>query len=355
MIRTVEWHEGRVRLVDQRRLPWTLAHLEYSDYREVAQAISEGAVRGAQAVGAAGVFGMALAAQQATPLDVGSLIEFLDVAAVILQKADTTSLHLTAWLARMMRRARDETLSNVREIKFALLAEAQQIAAEDSAACQKIGKHGAALIRNGDTVLHHGSGGALSAASYGTSLGILRTAHALGRRFHVLLTEGRPLLEGAHLAAWELREAGIPFEIVPDAAAGYYLRRGEVKLVLVAAPRLAANGDFIARVGAYPLAVLARDNRVPFYAAATLPSVDMNAASGDQLPQEERDPREMHTPLGNSAFPEGYPARNPAYDVVPQRYLGGIVAERGVIYPSFKDRLAELLSKADSGENSLTS
>lgn len=342
MIRAVEWHEGRVRLVDQRRLPWSLTYLDLSDYREVAQAISDGAVRGAQAIGAAGAFGMALAAQQATPLDIGSFLEYLDVAAVILQKADTTSRHLTVWLARMQRRARDETLGSVREIKFALLAEAQQIAAEDSAACQKIGKHGAALIRNGDTVLHHG-GGALSAVSYGTSLGILRAAHALGRRFHVLLPESRPLLEGAQLTAWELHEAGISFEIIPDSAAGYYMRRGDVKLVLVNAARMAANGDFIARIGAYHLAVLARDNRVPFYAAATLTSVDMLIAGGDQLPQEVRDPRELHTPFGAQIFPENYPVRNPAYDVVPQRYLGGIVTERGIIYPSFKERFAEWL------------
>jgi methylthioribose-1-phosphate isomerase len=352
VIRTVEWHEGRVRLVDQRRLPWSLAYLELSDYREVAQAISDGAVRGAQAVGAAGAFGMALAAQQATPLDIGSLLDYLDVAAVILQKADATSRHLTVWLARMQRRARDETLGNVREIKFALLAEAQQIAAEDGAACQKIGKHGATLIRNGDTILHHGSGGALSAVSHGTSLGILRTAHALGRRFHVLLPEGRPSLEGAHLAAWELHEAGISFEIIPDNAAGYYMRRGDVKLVLVSAARLAANGDFIATIGAYHLAVLARDNRVPFYAAAALTGVDMQVANGDQLPQLTGDPRELHTPFGAQIFPENYPVRNPAYDVVPQRYLGGIVTERGIIYPSFKERFAEWLEASTPSQPS---
>ncbi|PJF30517.1 MAG: S-methyl-5-thioribose-1-phosphate isomerase [Candidatus Thermofonsia Clade 1 bacterium] len=343
-MRTVEWHEGRVRLIDQRRLPWTVAYLELGDYREVAQAISEGAVRGAQAIGVAGAFGMALAAQQATPLDIGGLLEYLDVAAVILQKADATSRHLTLYLARMQRRARDETLGNVREIKFALLAEAQQIAAEDHAACQRIGKHGAALIRNGDTILHHGSGGGLNAVAYGTSLGILRTSHALGRRFHVLVPESRPLLEGANLAAWELHEAGIPFEIIPDSAAGYYMRRSEVKLVLIGASRLAANGDFTACIGAYSLAVLARDNRVPFYAAAPLSSVDPQALNGDQLPQGVRDSREVYAPFGTSLFPEGYPVRNPAYDVVPQRYLGGIVTERGVLYPSFKDRLAELLN-----------
>ncbi|MFQ3536486.1 MAG: S-methyl-5-thioribose-1-phosphate isomerase [Aggregatilineales bacterium] len=347
-MRTVEWHEGRVRLIDQRRLPWTVAYLELGDYREVAQAISEGAVRGAQAVGVAGAFGMALAAQQATPLDIGSLLEYLDVAAVILQKAKTTSRHLTVWLARMQRRARDETLSNVREIKFALLAEAQQIAAEDHAACQRIGKHGAALIRNGDTVLCHGDGGALNAAAYGTSLGILRTAYALGRRFHVLVPEHRPLLEGATLVAWELHEASIPFEIIPDGAAGYYMRRGDIKLVLVGATCLAASGDFTARIGAYPLAVLARDNRVPFYAAVTLTAVDFQTANGEQLPQEARDVREVYAPFGAAVFPEHYPTRNPAYDVVPQRYLGGIVTERGVIYPPFRDRLAELLGSADS-------
>jgi len=350
VIRTVEWHEGRVRLIDQRRLPWTVAHLELSDYREVAQAISDGAVRGAQAIGVAGAFGMALAAQQATPLDIGSFLEYLDVAAVILQKAETTSRHLTFWLARMQRRARDETLSNVREIKFALLAEAQQIAAEDHAACQKIGKHGAALIRNGDTVLVHGGGG-LSAVAHGTALGILRTAKALGRHFHVLLPESRPLLEGAHLAAWELHEAGIPFEIIPDSAAGYYMRRGDVKLVLIGAARLAANGDFIARLGAYPLAVLARDNRIPLYAAAPLSSVDMQMTSGDQLPQQARPAHEMHSLLGTPIFPEDYPVRNLAYDLVPQRYLGGIVTERGVIYPSFKDRLNEWLGDSASNQD----
>lgn len=353
-MRTVEWHEGRVRLIDQRRLPWSLAHLELGDYREVAQAISEGAVRGAQAIGVAGALGMALAAQQATPLDVGSFLEYLDVAAVILQKADKTSRHLTVWLARMQRCARDERLSNVREIKVTLLEEAQQIAAEDQTACQQIGKHGAALIGNGDVVLLHGDGGALSAAAHGTTLGILRAAHEQGRRCHVLVPESRPRLEGANLMAWELHAMGIPFEIIADAAAGYYLRRGDIKLVLIAATRLAANGDLTARIGAYPLAVLARDSRVPCYAAATLPAVDVQVANGDQLPQEAADPREVRELSGALLFPESYLVRNPAYDVVPQRYLGGIVTERGVIHPSFKDRLAELLGAESPPETPLT-
>jgi methylthioribose-1-phosphate isomerase len=343
-VRTVEWFDGRVRMIDQRQLPWNLSYVEYQDYRDVAQAITDMVVRGAPAIGATAAFGMALAAQQSTALDMGSLLEFVEVAAVILKKARPTAANLSWAVDRMMRAAREDIYSDAKEIRRALIEEAQRIADEDVAANQAIGKHGSSLIRNGDTILHHCNTGALATVDYGTALGIIRAAHEQGKQIHVLLTETRPRLQGARLSSWELQLLGVPFEIITDAAAGYYMRKGDVKIVLVGADRIAANGDIVNKIGTYTLAVLAKENRVPFYSAAPISTVDLKVANGDDIPIEERSPAEIHSPYDNALIPSEFPVRNPAFDVTPQRYLAGIVTERGILLPPFRDSLARVAS-----------
>jgi methylthioribose-1-phosphate isomerase len=335
-------------MIDQRQLPWTLSYMEFDDYRAVAQAIADMVVRGAPASGAAAAFGMALAAQQSTALDMGSLLEFVEVAGVILKKARPTAANLAWAVDRMMRVARQDIYSTASEIRQALVAEAQRIADEDVASNQAMGKHGAALIRNGDTVLHHCNTGALATVDYGTALGVIRAAHEQGKQIRVLLTETRPRMQGARLSAWELKQLGVPFEIITDAAAGFYMRKGEVNIALVGADRIAANGDTANKIGTYMLAVLAKENHVPFYTVAPTSTVDLKVAIGEDIPIEERPPDEVRRPYDNALIPDDYPVRNPAFDITSQRYLAGIVTERGILLPPFRESLAKAIQGPQS-------
>lgn len=338
-MRTVDWYEGRVRMIDQRVLPWTLRHVEYEDYREVAQAITDMVVRGAPAIGAAAAFGMALAANQSPTRVIGEMLELLEVAAVIMKKARPTAVNLAWGVDRIMRVARADIYDTAQQLKEALLAEAQRVADEDVEINQRMGKHGAALIREGDTILHHCNTGALATVDYGTALGVVRAAHEANKKIRVLLTETRPRMQGARLTAWELKNLSVPFEIIPDSAAGFYMRRGEVKVVLVGADRVAANGDTANKIGTYMLAVLARENNVPFYVVAPTSTIDLTIASGDQIQIEERGADEVRRPYGCELIPEEFPVRNPAFDVTPQRYLAGIITENGVVQPPFRENL----------------
>ena len=342
-MRTVAWVDGRVKMIDQRQLPWSFGFLEYEDYRDVAQAITDMVVRGAPAIGAAGAFGMALAGQQCPTQVMGGALEFLEVAAVILKKSRPTAVNLAWGVDRMMRVAQEDVYRNTKELQQALIDEANRIADEDVEINKRMGKFGAELIRDGDTVLHHCNTGALATVDYGTALGVIRTAFEQKKKFHVLLTETRPRMQGARLSAWELTQLGVPFEIIPDSAAGYYMRKGEVKICFVGADRVAANGDTINKVGTYMLSVLAKENNIPFYTVSPTSTVDMAMPTGDQVPIEERTPDEVRTPYGNPLIPESYPVRNPAFDVTPQRYLAGIVTEFGIVLPPFRENLTKLM------------
>ena len=341
-MRSVEWRDGRVRMIDQRQLPWDLAYLEYEDYRDVAQAITDSAIQGGVAVGVTGAYGMALAAQQSPAMDMGSVLDYLEVASVILKKASPNVTQLARKVDRMLLRAREDVYSTAREIREALLKEAGQIADDEVACNQRIGKHGANLIREGDTILHHGNTGALAAVDYGTALGVLRTAHEQKKTIHVLLTESRPRLHGARLAGWELKQAGVPFEIITDSAAGHYMRTGAVKLVLVGGDRLAANGDTVADIGTYSLAVLAKENKIPFYVVLQSANIDSKLTTGEKLKPDEHPAEEVRSPYGNALLPEDFPLRNPAFDMTPQRYLAGVVTENGISLPPFRESLSKL-------------
>jgi methylthioribose-1-phosphate isomerase len=351
-VRTVEWHDGGVRMIDQRILPGRFETPTYHDYRDVARAITQMVVRGAPAIGATAAFGLALAGFQSRATDRLQLLRDLEEAAAVLRQARPTAVNLTWALDRLMRVAVNEHLETADDVRDALLAEAQKLADEDVELNQRMGAHGATLVEEGDTILHHCNTGALAAVDFGTALGVIFAAHAQGKRIRVLVDETRPRLQGARLTAWELKQAGVPFDIISDTAAGFFMRKGQVSLCLVGADRVAANGDVANKIGTYQLAVLAKENGVPFYSVVPTSTVDLSLAHGDLIPIEERGADEVLEVQikGERATPEGSTARNPAFDVTPHRYLTAIVTENGIVRPPYLKNLA----RAVRGESPFT-
>ena len=349
-MRSVEWHDGKVRMIDQRLLPDELRLVEYAEYHEVAHAIRTMVIRGAPAIGAAAAFGMALAAHRARAEDRPALLAELRVAAEALCAARPTAVNLSWAVARLLRRAEAEP--ELASIPNALLAEAQALADEDVEVNSRLGKHGAALIRDGDTILHHCNTGALATVDYGTALGVIRTAHEQGKRIHVFVDETRPRLQGARLTAWELHQLGIPFTLIADNAAGHFMRTGQVNVVLVGADRVAANGDVANKIGTYKLAVVAQANGVPFYPCVPTSTIDLSLSTGDDIPIEERPPEEITgiTYQGRPAAPAGVTVANPAFDVTPHRYVTGIVTENGIAYPPFGLNLRKVMGVVYASE-----
>ena len=346
-MRTVTWQAGALRLIDQRHLPFELAFVDCQTYEEVATAIHNMTVRGAPAIGAAAAFGMAQAAQASSAANLSDLSADLESAAAHLRAARPTAVNL-AWAVEQQLACAREAGTNPETVRAALLANAQAIADDDVVANRRIGQNGAPLIREGATVLHHCNTGALATVDYGTALGVIRAAHEDGRDFHVLLDETRPRLQGSRLSAWELEQLGVSYEILPDSAAAYYMRRGEVDLILVGADRIAANGDVANKIGTYSLAVLAAAHALPFYSVAPLSTVDLNCATGDDIPIEERDVGEVLAPYGQAIAPSHFRARNPAFDITPARYLAGIITDRGIARAPFTESLARLVAEAET-------
>jgi len=346
-MRSVEWHDAKVRMIDQRLLPTEFRLVDYDDYHDVAQAIHTMVIRGAPAIGAAAAFGMALAARQSRSRDRDGLLADLRVAGDVLCAARPTAVNLSWAVARLLRRAEAEP--DAATIPGALLAEAQALADEDVEINKRLGAHGAALIRDGDTILHHCNTGALATVDYGTALGVIRTAHEQGKQVHVLVDETRPRLQGARLTAWELQQESIPFTLIADNAAGHFMRTGQVDIVLVGADRVAANGDVANKIGTYKLAVVAQANGIPFYPCVPTSTVDLSLPTGDDIPIEEREAEEVTgiTYQGRPAAPEGVEVANPAFDVTPHRYVTGIVTENGIAYPPFDVGLRQIMEHDD--------
>jgi methylthioribose-1-phosphate isomerase len=349
-MRTVFWDDERatVKMIDQRQLPWELVVAEFDDYHEVARAITEMYVRGAPAIGAAAAFAMALAAQQSGATDRMGLLHDLETAAAILNAARPTAVNLAWAVARQLRVATSEEVESADDVREALLAAAQRLADEDVAINRRMGFHGAELISDGDTILHHCNTGALATVDWGTALGVIFAAHEQGKKIHVLVDETRPRLQGALLTAWELQQRGIPFDLIADNAAGHFMRAGQVDIVLVGSDRTAANGDVANKIGTYKLAVVAKENGVPFYPVVPTSTVDLNLPNGDLIPIEERSGEEVTAVLGHSIAPPGITARNPAFDVTPHRYVTGIVTEAGIVYPPFIKNLRTAVEKAQA-------
>ncbi len=342
-MRTVEWYNGQVRMIDQKKIPWELVQVDLPDYPAVAAAIADMTVRGAPAIGASAAFGMALAAQNSQAQTVAALRDDLQQAGKTLKAARPTAVNLAWGVDRMLEVAGGE-FTNPDDLRQALLTEAQRIADEDVAINQQMGANGAALIQDGFTILHHCNTGALATVDYGTALGVVRAAFEQGKKIHVLLDETRPRLQGARLSAWEMEQLGVSYDILPDTAAGYYMQKGEINIVLVGADRVAANGDFANKIGTYQIAVLAKENGIPFYTVAPTSTIDLALKTGAEIPIEERSKEEVITPYGMPLVPAHFHARNPAFDVTPNRYLSGIITENGIARPPFETSLKRVVS-----------
>lgn len=335
MVPTVEWKDGAVRLLDQSRLPETVEFLDCRDYQTVARAIRELRVRGAPAIGVTAAMGVALGAQSLTTSSYDQFAK--GVAAICEHLAATrpTAVNLFWAMERMKR-----TLAGLRgqpmaEIKRRLLDESQRILDEDIAMNRALGRHGAALVKDGQTILTHCNAGALATAGYGTALGVVRAAWEQGKKIRVLADETRPVLQGARLTVWELMQDRIPVTLITDNMAGALMKRGLIHLCLVGADRIAANGDVANKIGTYSVAVLARAHGLPFYVAAPHSTIDLATPSGDQIPIEQRKPQEVTSICGGPPVaPVGADVLNPAFDVTPAEYVTAIITERGVFKPA---------------------
>jgi len=336
MIETIQWTEAGVVMIDQTRLPREEHYVTCRTYQEVADAIKTMIIRGAPAIGVAAAMGVALGMQQSeTGADFDQICEALAA-------TRPTAVNLF-WGIERMRRVHARMLGRpLEDLRARLIAEAQQIRLEDIAINECIGKNGAPLVPDGKTVLTHCNAGALATAGYGTALGVIRAAVASGKKIDVFADETRPFLQGARLTVWELLHENIPATLITDNMAGYFLHSGRIGCVIVGADRIAANGDVANKIGTYSVAVLAKENNVPFYVAAPISTLDLTLASGDQIPIEQRAPEEVTHVRGVPIAPEGTPVANPAFDVTPNRYVTAIITERGVARPPYPESLAKL-------------
>ncbi len=335
MVPTVEWKDGAVRLLDQSRLPTSVEFLDCRDYQTVARAIRELKVRGAPAIGVTAAMGVALGAQAIQTSDYGELSRGVEVICEHLAASRPTAVNLFWAIGRMKQKLATVRDLSVRSIKDELVKESQAILEEDIALCKAMGQEGAALIHSGQTILTHCNAGALATAGYGTALGVIRAAWEQGKQIRVIADETRPVLQGARLTAWELMQDNIPVTLITDNMAGSLMRQGIIHLCVVGADRIAANGDVANKIGTYSVAVLARAHKIPFYVAAPYSTIDLNTASGDDIPIEQRSAGEVTAIHGSHCVaPEGVEVFNPAFDVTPAGLITGIITERGVFRPS---------------------
>jgi methylthioribose-1-phosphate isomerase len=343
-MRTIEWDpKGTVKLIDQRKLPLEFVVVEFDDYRDVARSIKEMYIRGAPAIGAAAAFGMALAARQSQATNREGLLKDLEAAAEVLQATRPTAVNLFWAIARILRAARNSAQSKVEAITEELIGEAQRLADEDVEINRRMGAHGASVVEDGFNILTHCNAGALATVDYGTALAVVRAAHEQGKRIHVWVDETRPRLQGARLTSWELMNEGIPMTLIADNVAGHLMRTGEVDIVVVGSDRTAANGDVANKIGTYKLAVLAKENGIPFYAVVPTSTIDLSVPEGDAIPIEERDAREVTHVRECQIAPDGVQVLNVAFDVTPHRYVTGIVTENGIAYPPFRKNLRRMV------------
>ncbi|MGH9870809.1 MAG: S-methyl-5-thioribose-1-phosphate isomerase [Candidatus Polarisedimenticolia bacterium] len=345
--RTVEWSPSGVVMLDQRLLPAEEVYLTLTTPEDVAAAIRDMAVRGAPAIGVSAAMGVALAAVRGRELSPADYAARVESACDLLASTRPTAVNLFWAIERMRRLHRSLAAEPPARAAEAMVREALAVRKEDEEACRAMGRHGAALLPDRGTVLTHCNAGALATAGYGTALGVIRAAVESGKAITVLADETRPFLQGARLTAWELAKDGIPVRLITDNMAGHFLSRGDVAAVVVGADRIAANGDTANKIGTYGVAVLSRENGVPFYVAAPLSTIDMKLPSGEQIPIEERSPAEVTHLAGRAIAPEGIEVSNPAFDVTPHRYIAAIITEVGLARPPYETSLRELFARSD--------
>jgi methylthioribose-1-phosphate isomerase len=340
MVETIQWTEAGVVMIDQTRLPRQEAFVTCRTYQEVAEAIRTMVIRGAPAIGVAAAMGVALGVQAG---------EDFEMVCKTLAATRPTAVNLFWGIERMRRLKASLDGAPRAEVVQRMVEEARRVREEDIAICQAIGRHGAPLVPDGKAVLTHCNAGALATAGYGTALGVIRAAVAAGKTIDVFADETRPFLQGARLTAWELQQDGIPTTLITDNMAGYFLRKGRIGCVVVGADRIAANGDVANKIGTYSLAVLAKENGVPFYVAAPVSTFDLTIPSGEHIPIEQRSREEVTHVFGVPVAPDNIGVENPAFDVTPAKYISAIICERGVARTPYEASLKALADQRAAG------
>jgi methylthioribose-1-phosphate isomerase len=339
MVETIEWKNGAVVMIDQTRLPIEEKYVTCRTYQEVAAAIKDMIIRGAPAIGVAAAMGVALGVVHAGAQDLDGQVEII---CDTLARTRPTAVNLFWAIDRMKRLYGSLRGRPLEEIRRRLVEEALLLREEDIAICRAIGRNGAALVPDNRTVLTHCNAGALATAGYGTALGVIRAAIEAGKKVDVFADETRPFLQGARLTVWELQQDSIPTTLITDNMAGHFMKSGRIGCVVVGADRIAANGDVANKVGTYSVAVLAKENNVPFFVAAPISTLDLTLDSGDRIPIEQRAASEVTHVFGHAVAPAGTMVENPAFDVTPAKYVTAIITEKGVARAPYEESLSKL-------------
>jgi methylthioribose-1-phosphate isomerase len=339
----IEWRGDKVRIIDQTQLPGKEVYLDIDDYRELAAAIKELKVRGAPAIGVAGAYGVVLGALQIKTTDENIFRKELEGVISHIWATRPTARNLFFALERMKIAA--SVGKTVDAIRKNLLIEARSIYEYESGATRRLSDHGADLLQDGDTILTHCNAGPLATCGLGTALGVILAAREQGKKISVIADETRPLLQGARLTTWELHKAGVPVKLITDNMAGHFMKAGMINAVITGADRITANGDTANKIGTYSVAVLAKENQIPFYIAAPVSTFDLSLKTGDQIPIEERNPEEVTHLHGSRIAPEGVDALNPAFDVTPAKYITAIITDKGIIKAPYLKNIKNLLNK----------
>ncbi|HEY6764046.1 MAG TPA: S-methyl-5-thioribose-1-phosphate isomerase [Candidatus Sulfotelmatobacter sp.] len=350
MIQTLEWTDQGVRFIDQTKLPMEETYVNCTTHNEVADVIRTMVVRGAPAIGVAAAMGIALGVKNSCAETANDLKRELDQICDVIGKTRPTAVNLFWAIRRMQEKFEGARGNSLQQIKETLVEEAKRMHAEDIAANQAMGRHGATLMPSSGGVLTHCNAGALATAGYGTALGVIRAAVEQGKKIHVYADETRPFLQGSRLTAWELMKDGIPTTVISDNMAGAMMSKGKIGAIVVGADRIAANGDVANKIGTYTVAILAKEHGIPFYVAAPISTVDLECADGSKIPIEQRNAREVTHIGGKQMVPDGVGIENPAFDVTPAKYVAAIITEKGIARAPYGESLRRLATTAATVE-----
>src|SRR5271167_2744980 len=345
MVQTLEWTDNGVRFIDQTKLPTEETYVTCKTHEQVADVIRTMVVRGAPAIGVAAAMGIALAAKNSQAESTADLKRDFDQICDVIGKTRPTAVNLFWAIRRMQEKFELLRIRPIPQVQQALIEESQRMHAEDIAANQAMGRHGATLMPASGGVLTHCNAGALATAGYGTALGVIRAAVEAGKKIHVYADETRPFLQGSRLTAWELMKDGIPTTVISDNMAGVMMQQGKIGAIVVGADRIAANGDVANKVGTYTVAILAKEHGIPFYVAAPISTVDLATPDGSGIPIEQRNKIEVTHIGGRQMTPDGVEIENPAFDVTPAKYVAAIITERGIARAPYEESLRELAQR----------
>jgi len=345
MFKTIEWKNNMVVMIDQRLLPNEEVYRTYMDFLDVAEAIREMVIRGAPAIGVAAAMGIALGAIDIKSKERKEFVKQFNHICNVMAHTRPTAVNLFWAIDRMKKVVKENPKLKADELKERLVEEAKRVYEEDIEINRQMGRHGSKLIKNRATVLTHCNAGALATAGYGTALGVIRAAIEEGKKIKVFADETRPFLQGSRLTAWELMKDGIDTTLITDNMSGYMMKKGLIDAVIVGADRIAANGDVANKIGTYSVAVLAKEHKIPFYVAAPISTIDLKIKSGDSIPIEERDIREVTHIKDVPIAPNAVKVKNPAFDVTPNRFVTAIITEKGIARKPFGKSLGRLVRR----------